>query len=163
MCPSWLIHVSFMTHSWLIHDSFMTHSWLIHDSFMTLSWLIHESFMTHSWLIHDSFMTHSCVIHVSFICHSCVWYGVALVSRIDKMIGLFCKRALQKRRYSAKVTYNLIDPTDRSHPIVTSHNALLLWLSSPYCSLSHSRSHIDYVTTERSTVVIIFALLFALT
>jgi len=44
-------------------------------------------------------------------------YGVALVSRIDKMIGLFCKRALQKRRYSAKVTYNFIDPTDRSHPI----------------------------------------------
>ena len=32
-------------------------------------------------------------------------YGVALVSRIDKMIGLFCKRALQKRRYSAKETY----------------------------------------------------------
>ena len=44
-------------------------------------------------------------------------YGVALVSRIDKSIGLFCKRALQKRQYSAKETYNLIDPTDRSHPI----------------------------------------------
>jgi len=44
-------------------------------------------------------------------------YGVALVSRIDKMIGLFCKRALQKRRYSAKETYHFIDPTDRSHPI----------------------------------------------
>jgi len=44
-------------------------------------------------------------------------YGVALVSRIDKIIGLFCKRALQKRRYSAKETYNFIDPTDCSHPI----------------------------------------------
>jgi len=44
-------------------------------------------------------------------------YGVATVSRIDKMIGLFCKRALQKRRYSAKEIYNLIDPTDHSHPI----------------------------------------------
>jgi len=42
---------------------------------------------------------------------------VALVSRIDKFIGLFCKRALQKREYSAKETYDLIDPTDRSHPI----------------------------------------------
>ena len=31
-----------------------------------------------------------------------VYYGVALVSRIDKIIGLFCKRALQKRQYSAK-------------------------------------------------------------
>ena len=44
-------------------------------------------------------------------------YGVASVSRIDKIIGRFCKRALQKRRYSGKVTYNLIDPTDCSHPI----------------------------------------------
>ena len=44
-------------------------------------------------------------------------YGVALVSRIDKIIGLFCKRALQKRQYSAKETYNFIDPTHRSHPI----------------------------------------------
>ena len=44
-------------------------------------------------------------------------YGVALVSRIDKIICLFCKRALQQRQYSAKGTYNLIDPIDRSHPI----------------------------------------------
>ena len=44
-------------------------------------------------------------------------YGVALVSRIDKIIGLFCERALYKRRYSAKEIYNFIDPTDRSHPI----------------------------------------------
>ena len=45
-------------------------------------------------------------------------YGVATVSRIDQIIGLFCKRDLQKRQYSAKETYNLIDLTDRSHPIV---------------------------------------------
>ena len=29
----------------------------------------------------------------------------------------FCKRALYKRRYSSKETYNFIDPTTRSHPI----------------------------------------------
>jgi len=46
-------------------------------------------------------------------------YVVALVSRIDEIIGLFCKRTLQKRQYSAEETYNLIDPTDRSHPIVS--------------------------------------------
>ena len=44
-------------------------------------------------------------------------YGVASVSRIDKIIGLFCKKALLKRRYSAKKTYNLIEPPNRSHPI----------------------------------------------
>ena len=44
-------------------------------------------------------------------------YGVALVSRIDKITGLFCKRALSKRLYFAKETCNFIDPTNRSHPI----------------------------------------------
>jgi len=45
-------------------------------------------------------------------------YGVALVSRIDKIIGLCSKRALQKRKYSAKEICNFIDPTDHRHPIV---------------------------------------------
>ena len=44
-------------------------------------------------------------------------YRVATFIRIDKIIGLFCKRALQKRRYTAEETYNFIDPTDHSHPI----------------------------------------------
>jgi len=35
----------------------------------------------------------------------------------DKMIGLLCKRDLQKRRNSAEETYSFIDPTDRSHAI----------------------------------------------
>jgi len=44
-------------------------------------------------------------------------YGVATTSRLLKIIGLFCKRALWKRRYSAKETYNFKEPTNRSHPI----------------------------------------------
>ena len=32
-------------------------------------------------------------------------------------LGLFCKSALWTRRYFAKETCDLIDPTDRSHPI----------------------------------------------
>ena len=34
------------------------------------------------------------------------------------MIGLFCKRALQKRLYSAKETSHFKKPANRSHPIV---------------------------------------------
>jgi len=34
------------------------------------------------------------------------YYGVATSSSLLKIIGLFCKRALQKRRYSTKETYN---------------------------------------------------------
>jgi len=43
-------------------------------------------------------------------------YGVASVSRIDNIESLFCKRALHKRRYSAKENYNLIDPTNVATP-----------------------------------------------
>ena len=44
-------------------------------------------------------------------------YGVATISRLLKIIGLFCKRALLKRRYSANETYHFWEPTNRSHPI----------------------------------------------
>ena len=48
----------------------------------------------------------------------CNGYGVATASRIDKIVGLFCKRDLYKRLYSAKETCNVIDPTNRSQPVV---------------------------------------------
>jgi len=43
-------------------------------------------------------------------------YGVAPIGRLLEITGLFCKRALQKRLYSAKETYHLKEPTNRSHP-----------------------------------------------
>jgi len=46
-------------------------------------------------------------------------YGVTTISRLLKSIGLFCKRALSKRRYCAKETCNFKAPTHRSHPIVS--------------------------------------------
>jgi len=56
------------------------------------------------------------------ICMSCVMRmdsscRVASTSRLLKIIGLFCKRALQTRRYSAKETHNCKEPTNRSHPL----------------------------------------------
>jgi len=44
-------------------------------------------------------------------------YGVATISRLLKIIGLFCKRTLQKRPIFSKETYNLKEPTNRSQPI----------------------------------------------
>ena len=58
---------------------------------------------------------HMCMSHVTNAC--VMWYGVATTSRLLKMIGLFCKRALLKKRYSAKETYHFKTPTHRSHPI----------------------------------------------
>jgi len=42
--------------------------------------------------------------------------------RLLKIIGLFCKRALYKRRYSAKETYNFKKPTNCGHPICVECN-----------------------------------------
>jgi len=76
--------------------------------------------MTHSciaWLVllrHD--MTrHLCAywqLHMGIVC-----YKEATISGLLKVIGLFCKRALKTRRYSAKETYRFKEPTNRSHPI----------------------------------------------
>jgi len=40
-----------------------------------------------------------------------------MISRLHKNIGLFCKRAPQKRLYSAKETYNVKESTSHSHLI----------------------------------------------
>jgi len=52
-------------------------------------------------------------------------YGVATISRLLKIIGLFCKRALYKRRYFAKETYDFKEPNNRSHPI---WNPRITWM-----------------------------------
>jgi len=44
-----------------------------------------------------------------------------MISRLLKIIGLFCKRSLYKKWYSAKETYNFEEPTNRSHPVVYSY------------------------------------------
>ena len=43
---------------------------------------------------------------------------IYLISRLLKIIGLFCKKALQNRRYSSKETYHFQEPANRSHPII---------------------------------------------
>ena len=53
-----------------------------------------------------------------YMCKSEIHYGYTptlfdILSK-DKIIRLFCKRALPKRRYSAKETYNFKEPTNRS-------------------------------------------------
>ena len=45
-------------------------------------------------------------------------YGVATISRLLKIIGLFCRIASLLQGSFAKETYNFKEPTNRSHPIV---------------------------------------------
>jgi len=87
-------HDSLICVTWLIHMCHMTHTYVWHDSFICVTWLIHICDMTHSLVLYDSFIR---VSHVAFT------YGVAMISRLLKIIGVFCKKAyirddiLQKR------------------------------------------------------------------
>jgi len=77
-----------------------------------------------------------CVVCVCHVCVMCMYthphdthtnwnnslisicvYGVATISRLLEIAGLFCKRALQKRPIFLKETYNFKEATDRSHSI----------------------------------------------
>jgi len=94
---------------------------------------------TNTPLIHMCDVTFRDVTNVSPHIIS-VCYGVATISRLLKFIGLFCKRALWKRRYSAKETYNFKEPTNRSHPIWLIRSCVS-WLIWPISDKVVIRSH----------------------
>jgi len=54
--------------------------------------------------------------------YSNVGYGVATISRLLRIIGLFCKRALYKLRYSAQETYCFKEPTSQPPHICACQN-----------------------------------------
>jgi len=78
--------------------------------------------------------------NLEMLCHPiCNWLyciNVAANCTKRKVIGLFCKRALQKRLYSAKETYHLKEPTNRSHRIVAQKGSLFwhmnVWRRAAY-------------------------------
>ena len=64
---------------------------------------------------HEAFQSahlHQYCIHPLYLL--CTIYGMATISRLLKIIGLFCKRAFENRPYSAKETYDFKVPTHRS-------------------------------------------------
>jgi len=68
-------------------------------------------------------------------------YGVATISSLPEIICLFCKRALYKRRYSAKETYNFKEPNDRSHPTARRVEKCRANTSGLCNTLQHTATH----------------------
>ena len=71
-----------------------------------------------TYVIHDS-ITDRWVVPETSLIVTWITYGMATISRMLKNIGLFCKRALQKRPVFCKETCIFKHPTHRSHPIPT--------------------------------------------
>jgi len=78
--------------------------------------------------------------------HGC--YGMATISRLLKITGLFCKRALLKRLYSAKEPYDFKKPTNRSHPIRDRGCRASEWCRT-YHMQGVRKSHISYVGCQK--------------
>jgi len=74
-------------------------------------------------------------------------YEVATISRMLKNIGLFCKRALQKRPVFCKETCIFKHPTHRSHPIATPSR---LNHAATHCNtLQHTATHSSTLSFAR--------------
>jgi len=98
-----LIRVRVTAHSyvWCYTNS---HSCACHRSFICVIWIMYTAEIV-SYALQKSpakepiFWGAECVLNM--LRHLCVWYhGVATISRLLEIIGLFCKRALQKSLYS---------------------------------------------------------------
>ena len=87
---------------------------------------IHMCDMTHPHIRRDLFVRETCRARICDMPPSCMWhdlsmYGVATVSRIDWIIGLFCRISSLLQGSFAKETYHFIDPTNWSHPICVAY------------------------------------------
>jgi len=78
-------------------------------------------------------------------------YAVATISWLLKIISLFCKRALWKRRYSVKETYDLKEPTHRSHPITGYTRWCHIWMRTRW-STPNTNNYYDYYTGFDTTI-----------
>jgi len=80
-------------------------------------------------------------------------YKVAMISRLLKTIGLFCQRALLKRRYSVKETSIFKEPANHSHPVCGP--SMSMWDEA-------QRTWYPYEYWTRNTISIGFAILYLL-
>jgi len=64
-------------------------------------------------------------MHPSYLwCIHHIWirrYGMAIISRLLQIMGLFCRILCLLKGSCAKETYDLKEPTNRSHPILIYH------------------------------------------
>jgi len=114
-CVIWLFIWDVTSYGTWLHMCDMTHAYVSDDSFKCVTWLISMRDLIYFYVWRDSFHcdmprynvwcdTLLCETRLISKCGMIYCYGVAATSRLLKIIGLFCKRDLKKRRYSANET-----------------------------------------------------------
>ena len=97
-------HVTQINESYNTHECVKSHAWMYHWTRMCdmthwdmTHWDMTHWDMTHSWMYHSTQTNRIGHVSLSFSAYV-MWcrssHGVATISRLLKIIGLFCKRAL---------------------------------------------------------------------
>ena len=139
------IHTSPSTHEHFIpahyfHRGTSPYTRVSFDTHTRLFWHVHTCLF---WHVQVKVMRGNAMREESWI--QCGWYRVASVSRIDKIIGLFCRILSLLWGSFAKETYNLIDPTNQSHPIrMFAFKHVRVW---KHAARMHARYGVDTVST----------------
>jgi len=68
----------------------------------------------------------------TYTCKHLCGYGVATISRLLKIVGLFCRISSLLYGSFAKETYNFKEPTNRSHPIAAIRSVFICELNYLY-------------------------------
>ena len=112
---------------------------------------MNESLRKCGWVMAQMWMSHVAYLNESCRTYECIVYGEPTLSRLLKIIGLFCKRALKKRLYSAKETCNFKEPIHRSHPITHTYESISFYVCiTSHIRISHvTRRHVSSRTYEQ--------------
>ena len=89
-------------------------------------------------------VTHTLTLLLLYILYT---YGVATISRLLKIIGLFCRILSLLQGSFAKETCNFKEADNCSHPIVCSTSQRLCVLHAEYYTHSHFTYHILHTLT----------------
>ena len=98
--------------------------------FCRIQFLLQGSFAKETYNLNEP--TNSSHSHPIHTCRYAL--AVATIRRLLESIGLVCKRALQKRRYSVKETYDLKEPTKHMQILALASIDVIGWLRL-ICSL----------------------------
>jgi len=130
-CEWVMAHITEFWHMWMDDGTCQcTYEWVM--SHMNGSWHIWMVRGTYEWFVaHMNELRQQCRRIYTHIYDQVPneSYGVATVSRIDKIIGLFCRISSLLQGSFAKKTYHLIDSSNQSHPIAHMHASWHIWVN----------------------------------
>ena len=136
------MHVLHHHHTYISHGTHMNALWHTYECVMAHIRMSHGTHMNETWHTYDPDFARRRALRVVSCC------GVATISRLLKMIGLFCRILSLLWVSFAKETYHFKEPTNRSHPMSLNPISIQFVSVSASASVSMSMSMSEYVSVS---------------